>query len=194
MATSTSLMRVNPANGAVVTTVALGFDPVALAPSYNGAWVYVLGYSPSRHLVLADYSAGSGQRLGSRRLDSDSDGPLGVAAEGVWVPEEDTATLLTTAQLFKGQHLEPSSTVGGLSFDTQPYVEDNILWLIDSAGRGPTICADPDNGRVRARGAPVGVEYDGAMAWDGGKTYLLHDVGVDESLLEITPTGRCSGS
>lgn len=191
VATSTELFRVNPETGAIIARVALGLFPVALAPSYNNAWLYVLGYLPGDHLILTDYSAASGHELSSRQYPNFSDGPLTVVRGGVWIPVQSTKTQSTTVQLFKGRRFASSSSVGKFTFDTQAYVEGNILWLIDAGGRGPTVCANPANGIVRAKGSPVGVEY-GAMAFDGGSTYLLREIGTNDSLLKIVPSSKCS--
>lgn len=191
VATSTDLFRVNPKTGAIIAKVALGFSPVALAPSFNSAWLYALGGTARSHLILADYSAVSGHRLGIRQIADFSGGPLAVVRGGVWIPVQSTKTQSTTARLFKGRRFTPSSSVGKFTFDTQAYVEANILWLIDAGGRGPTVCANPANGIIRAKGSPVGVEY-GAAAIDGGSTYLLRNTGTNESLLKIVASSDCS--
>lgn len=192
VATPTSLIRVNPANGAIMVTVKLGFYSVALAPSYNSAWLYVLGYTRrGDHLILAVYSSVSGHLLGTRKNPNYSIGPLAVVRGGVWVPVQSTKTQSTTVRLYKGRDFAPSSSLGRFTFDTDAYGEGGILWLIDAGGRGPTVCAIPANGVVRARGGPVGVEY-GAMAFEGGSTYLLRSIGLNQSLLQIVPSARCS--
>lgn len=191
VATSTALFRVNPETGAIIARAALGLFPVALAPSYNSAWLYVLGYLPGDHLILADYSAASGHRLSSRQYPNFSDGPLAVVRGGVWIPVQSTKTQSTTVRLFKGRRFTPSSSVGKFTFDTQAYVGGNILWLIDAGGRGSTVCANSADGNIRAKGNPAGVEC-GAMAFDGGSTYLLRSIGTNESLLKIVPSSECS--
>jgi hypothetical protein len=191
VATPTELLRVDPNTGAITAKVALGLYPVALTPSYNGAWLYVLGYLPGDHLILADFSAASGRALDSRAYPNFSIGPLAVVRSGVWIPVQSTKTQSTTERLFNGQRFTSGSSLGGFTFDTEGYVEGDILWLIDSGGRGPTVCASPEDGSVRAEGGPVGVE-SGAMAFDGGSTYLLRSVGTNEALLEIEPSSRCS--
>ena len=191
VATSTELFRVNPETGAIIARVALGLFPVALAPSYNSAWLYVLGYLPGDHLILADYSAASGHGLSSRQYPNFSDGPLAVVRGGVWIPVQSTKTQSTTVRLFKGRRLSPSSSLGKFTFDTLAYIGGSILWLIDAGGRGPTVCANPANGIIRAKGSPVGVEY-GATAFDGGSTYLLRSIGTNESLLKIVTSSECS--
>ena len=191
VATSTNLFCVDPETGAIIARVAVGFFPVALAPSYNSARIYALGGTPKNHLVLADYSAVSGHRLGTRQIEDFSGGPLAVVRGGVWIPVQSTKTQSTTVRLFKGRGLSPSSSLGRFTFDTLAYVGGSILWLIDAGGRGPTVCANPGNGIIRAKGSPVGVEY-GAMAFDGGSTYLLRSIGTNESLLKIVPSSTCS--
>ena len=192
VATSTELFRVNPETGAIIARVALGFLPVALAPSYNSAQLYVLGHLPGDHLILADYSVASGHRLGTRQYPNFSDGPLAVVRGGVWIPVQSTKTQSTTVRLFKGRRFTSSSSVGKFTFDTQAYAEGNMLWLIDAGGRGPTVCANPVDGIIRAKGSSVGVEYGAAMAFDGGSTYLLRNIGTNESLLKILPSSECS--
>lgn len=191
VATSTHLYRMNPVTGAIIASVALGFSPVAMAPSYNGAWLYLLGDLPGDHIIFADYTANSGRHLKSRRYPNFSIGPLAVVRGGVWIPIESTKSQSTTMQLFKSQRFTSSSSLGKFTFDTEAYVAGNILWLIDAGGVGPTVCANPSNGLVRAKGSPVGVEY-GAMAFDGGSTYLLRSIGTNESLLKILPSSQCA--
>jgi hypothetical protein len=43
VATPTGLVRVSPTSGVVVATVALGFSPVALAPSFDGGRIRARG-------------------------------------------------------------------------------------------------------------------------------------------------------
>jgi hypothetical protein len=191
VATSTQLIRLNPNTGAIIAKVALGLLPVALAPSYNSGWLYVLGYLPGDHLKLADYSAGSGRALDSRQYPNFSIGPLAVVPGGVWIPVQSTRTQSATERLFKGQRFTSGPSLGNFTFDTEGYVEGHILWLIDTGGQGPTVCANPVNGTIRAEGSPVGVEY-GAMAFDGGRTYLLRSIGTNDSLLQIDPSSKCS--
>ncbi len=191
VATSKQLLRIDPVTGAIIAKVALGLFPVALTPSYGGAWLYALGYAPGDHLILADYSSVSGRVLDSRRYPNFSIGPLAVVPNGVWIPVQSTKTGSTTEQLFKGQRFITGSSLGKFTFDTEGYVEGTILWLIDTGGQGPTVCADPTNGTVRDKGGPVGVE-NGAMAFDGGRTYLLRNDGTDDALLEIDPSSKCS--
>ena len=192
VATPTSLFRVNPANGAIIATVHLGYFPAALVGSYNGAWLYVLGGARSEsHLVMFVFSSVSGRLLGTRRNPNFSDGPFAVVRGGVWVPVQSTKTQSTTVRLFKGRGFAPSSSLGKFTFDTNAYTGDGVLWLIDAGGIGPTVCASPANGIVRARGSPVGVEY-GAMAFDGRSTYLLRSIGLNQSLLQIVPSTGCS--
>ncbi len=191
VATSTDLFRINPETGAIITRVALGFFPTALAPSYDGARLYVLGYLPKDHMIFADYSTTSGQRLGSRQYPNFSGGPLAVVRGGVWIPVQSTKTQSTTIRLFTGREFTSSSSLGRFKFDTEAYVEGNVLWLIDSGGEGPTVCANPADGKIRAEGSPVGVEY-GAMAFDGGSTYLLRSNAPNQSLLKIVPSSTCS--
>lgn len=192
VATSKSLVRIDPNTGVILTAVTLGFLPVALAPSFNGASLYVLGYRPSDHLILADYSATSGRDLGSRHYPNFSDGPLVVVRAGVWIPVQSTKTQSTTVRLFSGQHFTSSSSLGRFTFDTEAYAGNGILWLIDAGGRGPTVCANPATGTIRATGSPVGIEYD-AMAFDGGSTYMMRNLGANESLLQIAPSPKCAG-
>jgi hypothetical protein len=192
VATPTSLFRLNPTNGAIMATVHLGYFPAALAGSYNGAWLYVLGGArPESHLVMSVFSSVSGRLLDARRNPNFSDGPFAVVRGGVWVPVQSTKTRSTTVRFFKGRGLAPSSSLSKFAFDTTAYAGDGILWLIDAGGIGPTVCANPANGIVRARGGPVGVEY-GAMAFYGNSTYLLRSTGLNQSLLHIVPSTRCS--
>ena len=191
VATPTDLYRVSPENGAILTTVHLSYFPSALASSFNGAWLYVLGgVRPASHLEMAVYSAVSGRLLGARKNPNFSDGPFAVVRAGVWVPIQSTATQSMTMRLFKGRDFAPSSSLGPYRFDTSAYVGDGTLWLIDAGGIGPTVCASPTNGAVRAHGGPVGVEY-GAMAFDAGD-YLLRMTGLNQSLLQIKPSAKCS--
>jgi hypothetical protein len=104
---------------------------------------------------------------------------------------QSTKTQSTTERLFRGRRFTSSSSLGRFTFDTEGYVEGNILWLIDTAGEGPTVCADPIDGTMRAEGGPVGVE-NGAMAFQGSSTYLLRSTGTNDSLLEIVPSSKCS--
>jgi DNA-binding beta-propeller fold protein YncE len=191
VATSTDLFRINPETGAIITRVALGFFPTALAPSYDGTRLYVLGYLPKDHMIFADYSATSGQRLGSRQYPNFSGGPLAVVRGGVWIPVQSTTTQSTTIRLFTGRRFTSSSSLGKFTFDTEAYVEGNVLWLIDSGGEGPTVCANPVDGKIRAEGSPVGVEY-GAMTFDAGSTYILRTNASNQSLLKINPSSTCS--
>ncbi|MGA7833875.1 MAG: hypothetical protein WCA31_01560 [Acidimicrobiales bacterium] len=192
VATPTNLFRVNPANGAIMATDHLGYFPAALAGSYDGAWLYVLGGArPESHLVMSVFSSISGRLLGTRRNPNFSDGPFAVVRSGVWVPVQSTKTQSTTVRLFKGRGLAPSSSLGKFTFDTNAYTGNGILWLVDAGGIGPTVCANPADGTVRARGGPVGVEY-GAMAFGGRSTYLLRTTGLNQSLLQILPSSRCS--
>jgi hypothetical protein len=192
VATPTSLLRVNPTSGAIMATIHLGYFPAALAGSYNGAWLYVLGGArPASHLVMSVFSSVSGRLLGTRRNPNFSDGPFAVVRGGVWVPVQSTKTQSTTVRLFRGRDFAPSSSLGKFTFDTNAYAGDGILWLIDAGGIGPTVCANPADGVVRARGGPIGVEY-GAMAFRGGSTYLLRSTGLEQSLLQILPSTSCS--
>ncbi len=192
VATPTSLFRVNPGNGAIIATVHLGYFPAALAGSYNGAWLYVLGGArPQSHLEMSVFSSVSGRLLGARRNPNFSDGPFAVVRGGAWVPVQSTTTQSTTMRLFKGRGFVPRSSLGKYTFDTEAYAGDGILWLIDGGGIGPTVCANPANGDVRASGSPVGVEY-GAMTFDQHETYLLRSIGLKQSLLQIVPSTACS--
>lgn len=192
VATQTSLYRLDPTNGAILASVHLGFYPAALAASYDGSWLYALGGTNSgRHLNVTAFSSVSGRLLGTRSSSNFSSGPFAVVRKGVWVPVQSTVTKSTTMRLFRGRALTPSSSLGGFTFDTNAYVGGGILWLIDAGGVGPTECASPVNGVVRARGGPVGVEY-GAMAFDDGSTYILRTMGLNQSLLQIAPAARCS--
>jgi hypothetical protein len=191
VATPKQLVQINPGTGAVITSAALGMLPVALAPSYNGAWLYALGYLSGDHLKLSDFSAASGHALDSRQYPNFSIGPLAAVPGGVWIPVQSTKTQSATERLFRGERFTSSSSLGKFSFDTEGYVEGNILWLIDSGGEGPTVCADPENGIARAKGGPVGVE-SGAMAFIGDSTYLLRSIGTNDSLLQIHPSSKCT--
>ncbi len=192
VATRTSLYRLNPANGAIMATVHLAFFPAALAASHDGSWLYVLGgTNAGSHLVVTVFSSVSGRLLGTRKSPNFSSGPFAVVRGGVWVPVQSTATQSTTMRLFKGRALTPSSSLGRFTFDTNAYVGGGIFWLIDAGGVGPTECASPVDGVVRARGGPVGVEY-GAMDFVDGSTYLLRTAGLNQSLLQIVPSARCS--
>lgn len=192
VATQTSLYRLDPADGAAMESVHLGYSPAALAASYGGSWLYVLGgTNTGGHLVVSVLSSVTGRVLGTRESSNFSSGPFAVVRGGVWIPVQSTVTKSTTMRLFQGRLLTPSSSLGRLTFDTDAYVEGGILWLIDAGGVGPTECANSADGVVRARGGPVGVEY-GAMAFDGGSTYLLRTFGVNQSLLQIVPSARCS--
>ncbi len=190
VATSTELFRINPETGSILSSVPLGFLPVALAPSYGDEWLYVLGYLPGDQLIMADYSASSGHRLGFREYPNFSDGPFAVVPGGVWLPVQSTKTQSTTVRLFEGQGFTSGSLTGRFDFDTPAYVAGKILWLIDAGGEGPTVCANPVNGDVRAKGSPVGVGYQ-PMAFDGGSTYLLRSIGTNQSLLKIVPSSAC---
>jgi hypothetical protein len=192
VATPTNLFRLNPTDGAILAEVHLGFFPSALAGSHNGAWLYALGGArPEGHLVMSVFSAVSGRRLGIRKNPNYSIGPFAVVRGGVWVPVQSTPTQSTTVRLFKGRDLTPSSSLGRFTFDTNAYVGNGILWFIDAGGIGLTACASSVSGVVRAQGGPVGVEY-GAMAFEGGDTYLLRTVGLDQSLLQVDPSTKCS--
>ncbi|MHB8379422.1 MAG: YncE family protein [Acidimicrobiales bacterium] len=192
VATQTNLYRLDPSNGAILASVHLSFFPAALAGSYGGLWLYALGGTNSgRHLVVTVFSSVSGLLLDARKSANFSSGPFAVVRGGVWVPVQSTVTKSTTMRLFKGRALTPSWSLGKFTFDTNPYVGGDILWLIDAGGVGPTECASPINGVVRARGGAVGVEY-GAMDFYGGSTYLLRTAGLNQSLLQIVPSARCS--
>lgn len=191
VATSTELLRINPESGAIISKVVLGFAPSFIAPSYDNALLYVFGYSPGDHLILADYSPVTGHVISRRHYPNFSIGPLAVVRGGVWMEVQSTKTQSTTMRLFKGPRFIASSSLGTFTFDTEAYVEDNILWLIDAGGEGPTVCANPTNGTIRAEGSPVGVEY-GAMASDGRGTYLMRSSGTNESLLQIAPSSKCT--
>ena len=141
--------------------------------------------------VIRRYSATSGQRLGSRQYPNFSGGPLAVVRGGVWIPVQSTTTQSTTIRLFTGRRFTSSSSLGKFTFDTEAYVEGNVLWLIDSGGEGPTVCANPVDGKIRAEGSPVGVEY-GAMTFDAGSTYILRTNASNQSLLKINPSSTCS--
>jgi hypothetical protein len=192
VATSTDLYRIDPQTGAIIAKVALGYFPTAVAPSSNGQWLYVLGYVSAAHMIFVDYSTSSGRRLSARRYPNYSGGPLAVIAGGVWIPIQSTKTQSTTVRLFLGRRFTSGSSLGKFTFDTEAYVGGNVLWLIDSGGQGPTVCANPTNGIVRARGVPLGVEY-GAMAFDGASSYVLRNGATNESLLQIVPSSTCSG-
>jgi hypothetical protein len=192
VATPTSLYRINPANGTILVTVRLGYFPAALVSSFDGARLYVLGSArPESHLVMSVFTATSGRLLGTRKNSNLSDGPFAVVRGGVWIPIQSIKSQSTTVRLFKGGHFAMSSSLGRFTFDTNAYAGNGILWLIDAGGVGPTVCASDANGVVRARGGPVGVEY-GAMAFEGGGTYLLRSIGLNQSLLQIHPSLRCS--
>lgn len=192
VATSTDVYRVNPATGAIMAAAHLGFNPEALAASYNGAWLYVLGDARSTtHLQMAIFSSATAQLLGARKNPNFSIGPFAVVRGGVWVPIQSTVTQSTTLRLFKGRNFASSFSLGRFTFDTNAYIGDGILWLIDAGGIGPTVCASPTNGVIRAQGGPVGVEY-GAMAFDRGSVYLLRMTGLNQSLLQIRPSSKCS--
>jgi hypothetical protein len=192
--TTASLERLNPLTGSVLADVRLGFAPLSMAGSYDSGFIYVLGYTNSDRLVLADYSASSGVELGYRGLVHDSDGPLAAAPDGVWVNLQDTSTQSTTARLFRGARLQPSSAVGGLKFDANVYTTGDILWLVDSGGQGDTLCADASTGRVRASAGPLGVLWQPAVASQGRSVYLLRDEGTQEQLLQVVPSAECAGA
>jgi hypothetical protein len=192
VATPTSLYRINPANGAIIATAKLMVFPEALAPSFSGASIYVLGDTRnSAHVVLADYSSLSGRLLGTRKISNYSTGPFAVVRGGVWISVQSTKTQSTTFRLFKGRNFTSALLKGKFTFDTEAYVGGGILWLVDAGGRGPTVCADPMDGATRGRGTPLGVGY-GVMAFDKGDTYLIRSVGANESLLQVIPSKRCS--
>jgi hypothetical protein len=190
VATASALLRVDPNDGRVLATVELGFQPVSLAGSPDGTRIYALGDTASDDFVLLDADAVTGILLGRVEGQQATYGPLAVTATGVWVPGTDLAHQTTRMQLFTGPELRPSATVDGLVNDAVPYVAGNTLWVIDFGGIGPTMCADPTSGAVRASGAPVGVSI-GTMLSDAAATYLLNDVGVNDTLLRIAVTHSC---
>jgi hypothetical protein len=192
--TTGSLERLDPLTGAVLADVRLGFAPLSMAGSYDAGSIYVLGYAKRDRLVLGDYSASSGAELGYRALAHDSGGPLAAAPDGVWVNLQDTSTQSTTARLYRGARLQPSSAVGGLKFDANVYTTGGILWLVDSGGQGDTLCADASTGRVRASAGPLGVLWQPAVASQARSVYLLRDEGTQEQLLKVAPSPACEGA
>jgi hypothetical protein len=193
VATPTDLYRINPANGGILATVKISVFPEAFAPSFNSASLYVLGDTRnSARTVLTDYSSNSGHLLGTRTVANYSTGPFAVVRGGVWVPISSTKTESTTIHLFKGRSFTSASSIGRFTFDTEPYVEGGVLWLVDAGGRGPTVCADPVNGARRASGSPLGVGYREMAAFDKGDPYLVRSVGTNESLLQVVPSKTCS--
>jgi len=190
VATANTLMRVDPHDGRVLNTVELGFQPVSVAGSPDGTRIYVLGDTVSDDFVLLDADAATGTTLGRVQGPFATYGPLAGTATGVWVPQTDLARQSTRMQLFTGPELRPSASVDGLVNDAVPYVAGNTLWVIDFGGIGPTMCADPATGAVRASGASVGVSI-GTMLSDATTTYLLNDVGVNDTLLRIAVTHSC---
>jgi len=190
VATENTLMRIDPNDGRVLATVGLGFHPVSLAGSADGARVYVLGGTASDDFVLADADAATGISLGRVSGQFATDGPLAVTASGVWVPETDPTRQSTRMQLFTGSDLQAGVFVDGLVNDAVPHIAGKTLWVIDSGGVGPTLCADAATGAVRARGAPVGVSI-GTVLSDATATYLLNDVGVNDTLLRVAVTHNC---
>jgi hypothetical protein len=193
VATPTNLYRINPASGEVIATVKMSVFPEALAPSFDGTSIYVLGDTRnSAHTVLADYSSNSGHLLGTRTVANYSTGPLAVVRGGVWVPVQSTKTQSTTIRLFKGQDFTSASSTGKFTFDTEAYVEGGILWMVDAGGRGPTVCADPTSGATRASGIPLGVGYGVVASYENGDTYLTRTEGTNESLLQVVPSEKCS--
>jgi hypothetical protein len=188
--TANTLMRIDPNDGRVLATVTLGFQPVSMAGSPDGTRIYALGDTVGDDFVLLDADAATGTTLGRVQGPLATYGPLAVTATGVWIPETDLARQSTRMQLFAGPGLRPSASVDGLVNDAVPYVAGSTLWVIDFGGIGPTMCADPATGAVRARGAPVGVSI-GTMLSDATTTYLLNDVGVNDTLLRIAVTHSC---
>jgi len=179
-----------PNSGRVLAAVALGIFPVSLAGSPDGTTVYVLGGKAGDNFVLADVDAATGMSLGRVEGPQATDGPLAVTPTGVWIPETDLTRQSTRMQLFTGPDLRPSASVDDLVNDAVPYVAGNTLWVIDSGGVGATLCADAATGAVRANGARVGISI-GTMLSDTSATYLLNDVGVNDTLLRIATTNSC---
>jgi hypothetical protein len=190
VATANTLLRIDPNDGRVLATVTLGFEPVSVAGSPDGTRIYALGDTASDDFVLLDADAATGNTLGRVQGPLATYGPLAATATGVWVPETDLARQSTRMQLFTGTELRPSASVDGLVNDAVPYIAGSTLWVIDFGGIGPTMCADPATGAVRVRGAPVGVSL-GTMLSDATATYLLNDVGVNDTLLRIAATPSC---
>lgn len=190
VAAADALMRIDPNDGRVLATVELGFQPVSVAGSPDGTTIYVLGDTVGDDFVLLDADAATGTTLGRAQGPLATYGPLAVTAAGVWAPETDLAEKSTRMQLFTGPELRASASVDGLVNDAVPYVAGNTLWVIDFGGIGPTMCADPATGAVRVRGAPVGSSI-GTMLSDATTTYLLNDVGVNDTLLRIAVRHNC---
>jgi len=97
---------------------------------------------------------------------------------------------VASARYYYGDQLDPSGVRSDYPFDTSLFSGGEVIWLIDSGGQGTTECLDPSTGRVRARGAPLGVG-DGSVATHPGQTYLLFDRHLTDYFLRVTPSKGC---
>jgi DNA-binding beta-propeller fold protein YncE len=192
VATPTRLLRIDPLTGRVLASHPVGFYPVSIAVAPNSSRMYILGDKPHAHqAVISAYSPTTGTLLAKRVAGLASAGPLAVTADGVLVPTPDaTKRPQTTIRLFSGAALSTGPVITGLAFDTEPYTDGAALWLIDSAGRSATICANRETGSTIATGPPVGTGL-GVMASNGQDTYLVEDLGTADSLLQIQPRPGC---
>lgn len=190
VATPSKLLQIDPSRGAVMVTVPLHYQPVALTPGAGGRF-YVLGGAHG-HLILADYSATSGHRIALRRVSGASSGPLAVTPFGVWLVSSGRDPLSATLRNYAGPDLNPGPSLQRLAVDVVPYAGASALWLIDAAGVAPTVCADLNTARVRATGSPLGVA--GGLAVVGTNTYVLRATGTRASLAQITPAHVCSSA
>ena len=190
VATSTTLFKLDPETGRVLTKIPLGLSPIELSPSGQGRYLEVLEASRTKEFVTI-YNAESGQSIVRRPLPGASGGPLATTSRGVWVATDELHNKTAIARYFQGDQLVPSAARGGHPFDTSLYSGIGVIWLVDSGGQGSTECLDQSTGHVRARGGPLGVGY-GSVATHAGRTYVLFDSDLTNYFLRVTPSKSCS--
>jgi hypothetical protein len=190
VATPTSLVRLDPDSGRVLVKVPVDFFPTEMSPSGRGPYLDVLGAVGSKEFMNV-YDATSGRSISRRILPGVIGDPLTPTTQGLWVATDNLNNKTATARYYEGDRLVPSAARGGYPFDTSLYSGIGVIWLVDSAGRGPSECLDPSTGQVRARGGPLGVGY-GSVATHAGRTYVLFDRELTDYFLRVTPSKSCS--
>ncbi len=189
VATPTTLFKVDPESGRVLVKFSLGFSPIEMTPSGDGAYLDVLGSKGSREFVTV-FDATSGRRVAQRLIPGATGGPLATTAQGVWVATDNVNSKTATARYYYGDQLVPSVARGHYPFDTSLYRGIGVIWSVDSGGQGSTECLAQSSGRVRATGGPLGVG-SGSLATFGGRTFLLFDRDLTDYFLRVTPSKSC---
>jgi hypothetical protein len=197
VATATSLLKVDPATGAVQHTQSLGFLPYAMAASPDGRTLYVVGdrqHTAVPAAVLSSFNSATGALLGRRTIGPASTGPIATTDNGAWVPVTKLSAVKPTAtiKLYQGRALALRAQIADQSAAVVPYVADHVLWLIDGSGASNTKCASVKTGYIYSTGNPASLSLSGAMLSAKGRAFLLGQANRKATLVEIKATSACT--